>query len=285
MEEQTFWQKMMAIDRRIIYAILFVFVAIVMLNPIGLPIEISRDTEIYYNVVEELAETGEVLWLDAAFGPGSWGELGPMIEATLRHAFDRGVPVIGMAMWEQGGRMFATALNNVLEDPQYDHIEYGEDVVNLGFRPGGAGVVLRSATDDVYETFRGVDHDGNPLDDMPLAMQTERLHPDYVGHAVVYESGSPGGPVYVDYVHEPTGLEMSVGIIAMSVPGAKVYQDAGQYVGILPGATGCAQYELLIDHPGYAVMTQDVISLGMVFVTLLIILGNVGWLMTRQQAQ
>ncbi len=280
--ENTFWQRFMTIDRRLIYALLFILVAAIMFNPIGLPIEISRDTRIYHGVVEGLAGTDQVLWLDAAFGPGSWGELGPMVEATLRHAFDLGVPVVGMAMWEQGGRMFATALNNVLEDPAYDHIEYGVDVINLGFRPGGASVVLRSATTDLYDTFRGVDHDGSRLDDMPLGMQVERLHPDFVGHAIVYESGSPGGADYVDYVHEPTGLKMSVGIIAMSVPGAKVYQDAGQYVGILPGATGCAQYELLIDHPGYAVMTQDIISLGMVFITLLIILGNLGWLMTRR---
>ena len=283
MEEQSFWHKAMNIDVRIIYTIMFILVAAVMLNPIGLPIPIGDDTQLYYEEIDQLAETGEVLWLDAAFGPGSWGELGPMVEATLRHAFDRGIPVVGMAMWQQGGRMFETAMLNVLEDPEYDHIEYGEHIVNLGFRPGGAAVVLRGATRDVYDTFGGVDHTGQSLDDMPLAMRVERLHPDYVGGAVVYESGSPGAIEYINYVHEPTGMTLHSGVIAMSFPAHKNLQDAGQLTGILGGATGCAQYELLIDHPGYAVMTQDVISIGMVFVTLLIILGNIGWLMTRQQ--
>ena len=280
--QQSFWHQMLAIDRRILYTIIFVFVAYIVISPLGLPVPVTAHTQSFYNEIEAIPEGG-VLWLDCAFQQGSWGELGPMVEATLRHAFQNDVRVVMSAMWEMGGRMAEFALSNVLEDPAYaDMVEYGEDVVNLGFRPGGVAVVLRSATDDVYSTFAGVDHHGDPLDDMPLAMEVERLHPDYVDFSVVYESGSPGGADWLRYVHEPTGLPMGIGIIQMSVPAAASYIDAGQYEAMIPGARGAAEYETLIDEPGMGLAAQDVLSVGMLYVTLLIILGNIAWVATRE---
>ncbi len=278
--EQTFWHKMLAIDRRILYSIIFVFVAYIVLFPIGLPVPISAHTENFYSTVEAIPEGG-IIWLDCAFQEGSWGELGPMVEATMRHSFNNNIRVVLSAMWELGGRMAAFALDNVLEDPAYEWVEYGEDVINLGFRPGGAAAVLRGATRDVYETYAGVDHDGNPLDDYTLGMEVERLHPDYVDFSVVYESGSPGGQDWLQYVTEPTGLPMGIGIIAMSIPSAAAFVDAGQYEAMIPGGTGAAEYELLLDQPGEALAAQDVLSVGMLYVTLLIILGNIAWVATK----
>ena len=278
-EQQNFWEKFVAIDRRILYALIFVIVGAVALRPLGLPVIVSADTQEYYDTIEAIP-AGGVIWLDAGYGPGSIGELGPMMEATIRHALRNNVRVVMAAMWEEGGRMSATAWNNVA--PDFPDKEYGVDIVNLGWRPGGAAAVTRSAVRDVYDTYAGVDHEGNSLDNMPLAMEVQRLHPDFVDFGVVYESGSPGGADWLQYVAEPTGLPMGIGIIAMSIPGAKAYHDAGQYKAMIPGSTGCAEYELLLGAPGAALAAQDVLSMSMLYVTLLIILGNIGWFATRE---
>lgn len=279
-EPQGFWEYMQAIDRRIIYTVIFILVAIILINPLGLPLTISGDSQEYYDYIDEVPEDG-VLWLDTAYSPGSIGELEPMVVATLRHAFDNNINVVAMAMWEQGGKMFERAWRQVKDD--YPDVAYGEDIVNLGYRPGGAQVILRSACKDVYETFGGVDHRGDSLDDMPLAMEVKKLDPDYVDRAVVYETGSPGGKYYVNYVYENNDLDVAVGIIKMSVQNAKPYYDAGQYKAILPGSTGAAEYEQLIGYPGEATISQDVLSAAMIFMVLLIILGNIGWLATREE--
>lgn len=278
-EQQSFWERFAAIDRRILYSIIFVLVGFIVLRPLGLPIVVSTDTQEYYDTIDSLP-AGGVLWLDAGYGPGSIGELGPMMEATIRHALRNDVRVVMAAMWEQGGRMSETAWLKVA--PDFPDKEYGEDIVNLGWRPGGAQAVLRSAVRDVYDTYAGVDHRGQSLDDMPLAMEVKQLNDEYVDFAVVYESGSPGGADWLQYVAEPTGLPMGIGIIAMSIPGAKAYYDAGQYKAMLPGSTGCAEYELLLNAPGAAVAAQDVLSISMLYVTLLIILGNIAWFATRE---
>lgn len=275
---QTFWHKAAAIDPRILYTIIFIFTAIVVLNPPGLPVEIGRLAQEHYDYIESMPE-GSILWLDAAYSEGASGELNPMLRADMIHAYRNGHRIVLHSMWLVGSRMAAMVLEDVMEF--LPDMEYGVDIVHLGWRPGGASVILRSATRDIYETYDGVDHFANPLDDFPLMQEVPRLHPDYIDYAMIYETGSPGGADFLQYVTEPSGLPMGIGLVAVSVPGRMPFLDSGQYQTMIAGSTGCAQYELLIGEPGMALAAQDVLSIGMLYVTLLIIIGNIAWFASR----
>lgn len=276
----SIYERMMNIDRRIIYAILAILVIIIVLKPLGLPVKVGSDTQHFHDYMESLPE-GSVVWLDTAYGPGTIGELNPMVIATLRHAFSLGHKVIIAAMWEQGPQLAQDMLEMVMAE--YPDVEYGEDVVHLGFRPGGAAAVLQQHQKSIEETVAGVDHLGNKISELPLMQEVPKLTNEYVDFIVVYETGSPGTIDYLTYVTQEQGIPLSTGIIAMSVPGTKPYLDSGQYEAIIPGSRGAAEYEMLIGHPAKAVKSQDAISAAALYAVLLIIIGNIGYLFLQNK--
>jgi len=275
----NFWDRLMNVDRRIIYGLAIILIGAVIVYPLGLPVTVSDTVQDWYDLIESLPEDG-VLWLDVAYSANTLEELGPMTEAVLYHAFSRGLKVCLMTSWNQGPPMIKRALDKVL--PEFPDLEYGVDFVNFGYRAGEANVVFPRLARSTYETFEGVDNSGKSLDQFPLAMQVKAVTPEYVDLLIVFETGNPGGPQWVQYVGEPAGTDIANGIIAMSVPGALNYLQAGQYKAILPGSRGCAEYESLIGRPGNALAGQDALSIGMLLVTLMIVLGNIGWVMRER---
>ena len=273
------WEKMMSIDRRIIYVLVFVIVAFGLLNPLGLPIPIGYHAQLHYDVMEALPDGGVIVF-DAAYSPGSDAELGPMVEASAHHAFRKDMRIIIFNMhWELGPELAHQRVERVAEI--YGK-EYGTDWVNLGFQAGGAPPNLQAAVRSFAEA-RPTDWAGRPLADLALMDEADRLHPDYVDHVIVFSSGNPGTEDYLRYVGEPTGMTLSEGAIQMSIANALPFVDAGQYSSVIPGGRGGAEYELLLDEPGGAIATQDVLSLAALFVTLILILGNVGYYMARKE--
>jgi len=257
----SIYDRMMNIDRRIIYTLLAFIVFFTVLKPLGLPVKITPETQAFYDSIESLPE-GAVIWLDTAYGPGTIGELNPMVIGVLHQAFRNKLKVIVTSMWEQGPQIAQDLIEQVAA--QYD-VEYGVDYVHLGYRPGGAAVVLQRLQESIEEAMAGVDHLGNSLADLLLMKEVPRLTKEYVDYIVVFETGSPGAGTYLTYVTEKQGIPLSVGIIAMSVPDAKPFLDSGQYTAIIPGARGAAEYELLLGIPGKAVASQDAISAAALF--------------------
>jgi len=276
----SIYDRMMNIDRRIIYTILMLLVFIVVIKPLGLPVKITADTQKFYGTIDSL-EPGSVVWLDTAYGPGTVGELNPMVIGTLHQCFANDLKVIITSMWEQG----PTIAQNILDEvtPHYPDLVYGEDYVHIGYRPGGAAVVLQQWQKDIVEAAQDIDHQRNKLSDLPLIQEVPKLSNEYVDLIVVYETGSPGAIDYLTYVTQEQGIPLAVGIIAMSVPDTKPYLASGQYVAIIPGSRGAAEYEQLIGHPGKAIQAQDAISAAALYAVLLIIVGNIGYLFLQNK--
>ncbi len=272
------WDKMMSIDKRIIFAIVFIIVAFGLLNPIGIPIEVGRQAQRHYDFMESLPDGG-ILWVDPALSPGSIPELGPMMTATFHHAFRKDMRIVSFNMhWELGPALIQGIFEEV--GPMYGK-EYGVDFVNLGWQAGGAPVRLQGAVSNIAEV-NPVCFQGRPISEHPLMSEVPRLGPEFVDHIVVFPSGNPGTEDYLAYVVEPTGVTISEGSLQMSIANALPFLDAGQYQSIIPGSRGAAEYELLLGEPGSAIAVQDVLSLAAVFITLLLIVGNVGHYMARK---
>jgi hypothetical protein len=51
----------------------------------------------------------------------------------------------------------------------------------------------------------------------------------------------------------------------------------------MPGLTVSAEYEILLEKPGLAVAGVDAVSTSHVYVTLLVIVGNLAYFMTREE--
>ena len=94
----TFAERMLKIDRRIIFLVIGVCTLLPLLYPVGLPIKISPEVRGVYDHIESLPE-GSVFLLSLDFDPASKPELHPQSVSLLRHAFRKNLRVIAMTLW------------------------------------------------------------------------------------------------------------------------------------------------------------------------------------------
>ena len=97
----TFAERMLRIDRRIIFVVIGLCTLLPLLFPVGLPIRTSQEVRGVYDYIESLPE-GSVFLLSLDFDPASKPELQPQAIAILRHAFRKNLRVIGMTLWVTG---------------------------------------------------------------------------------------------------------------------------------------------------------------------------------------
>lgn len=264
------------LDRRWIFLMVFILVAIVVIFPLGLPVRVTPMTQKIYDYIEQLP-AGSVLWLGLDYGPSVAGELNPQLEAVVHHAFRKNLRIITYTMWNTQGTLGRNIIQKLLKE--YNK-EYGKDWVDLGFKPGGV-TNLRLMTTSIKEAAAGVDYQGKSLDEFPLTREVKALDKPYVAFIIDFPAGTPGAGDYLAIVTEVKGVPMGVGEIQMSVAGAMQFVHSGQYKGMIPGLRGAAEYEKLIGKPGAAVRAMDGQTLASGLVGLLIILGNVIYFTTR----
>lgn len=271
------WDRLMSLDKRVIYLLVAIAIAVPLVKPLGLPLSTSTESETGFNAVDAL-KPGDVLWIGADYGPSSAPELDPMAIAIFRQALKKGVKVVIYAMWQDGVQMSKNWTEKVSKEVG---AKEGVDWVNLGWKPNNP-VTLRQMTDDLWGAAAGVDVNGTPLSQLPLMERVKKLDSSSVAFIFDLSTGSPGTADYLQYVSEPKKVPMSVGVTAVSAPGAMPYVKSGQYKGILSGMRGAAEYELLTKAPGSAIKGMDAQSLGHALIILLIIVGNVGYVLRKK---
>ena len=94
-------ERMLRIDRRIIFLVIGLCTLFPLLFPVGLPIRISSEVRGVYDYIDGLPE-GSVFLLSLDFDPASKPELYPQAIAILRHAFRKNLRVVAMTLWVSG---------------------------------------------------------------------------------------------------------------------------------------------------------------------------------------
>jgi hypothetical protein len=271
------------IDRRIIFA----FIAVVVIVPFFLPLKIlgkvTPPARQLFQAVEEVEPEDQPLLLSVDFDPQSMPELYPMLTGILRHAFARNVRVLMMGLWVTGVGLGEQALNEIA--PEYGK-EYGKDYVYLGWKPGFAAVVLGMGK-SIPETFP-TDHYGNPLESLPMMQGIKNFN--QIPFAISLSAGDPGAlTLWIPFVQSRFGQKLGTGMTAVSAADAYPYLQSGQLNGLLGGMKGAAEYEYLIGQSGYteastpAIQAMDSQSMAHLAIILLIVVGNVGFLLTSRR--
>lgn len=270
------YERLQSIDRRVIYVLLIFVIALALLKPIGLPVKVGPATQATFDAIDKLP-AGSVLWIGMDFNQSSKAEQYPMVSVILDHAFQKNLKVVAFAMWQNGGQIFDTLVAPVAK--KYNKQD-GVDYLNIGYKPGN-GVALRAMVTDINTAAAGVDQNGRALSSTPLGQQVKKLTKDYVAMCVDVAAGDPGTTDYLNYVATPEKIPLAVAVVNVSVPNEMPYYAAGQYVGIMAGLRGAAEYEILAKAPGVAASGMDSQSLGAALIVLFIIFGNVGYLASR----
>lgn len=265
---------MESIDRRILFLILLVAVAIPLIISTGGEIPPTPPVIRAYESVESL-EAGDYIMVSIDFDATSAPELMPMLRSVLRQAFAKDVKVIMLGHLAIGLPLGHTALEQVAAE--FD-AEYGVDYVNLGYRPGYIAVMIAMGREieDVFAT----DYQGTRIRDMEI---TRDIH-SYEDIDLLF--GFEHGAVidyWVRYTQARYDQRMTFGTTAVMTPDAYPYLQSGQIEGLVGGLKGAAEYETLIGQPGLGTRGMPAQEWAHLLVIGFIILGNLGHYFTRRQ--
>ena len=271
----TFSERMLKIDRRIIFLVIGLCTLVPLLFPVGLPIKISSEVRGVYDHIESLPERS-VFLLSIDFDPASKPELHPQAIALLRHAFKKNLRVITMTLWVSGTGMADQLVTQVAKEMGK---EYGKDYAFLGWSPGGPAVIINMGQ-DLSSAFPS-DYGGKPTKDLPVLEGVRSLKD--ITYMVSLGAGKPGVEEWYVFGKDKYKFEMGGGCTGVMAPGLYPLLRSGQINGLIGGLRGAAEYESLIDQKGKAVAGMDAQSTTHVAIIVLVIMCNLFYFSLRQQ--
>lgn len=271
----NFFAKLQKIDRRVLYLILASTVAFALIRPMGLPIKINKETQQTYDFIDALPEGSTVVVL-LDYGADAMPELHTNALAVGKHLFSKHMKVIGVTMWQTGTGMLNLFFDTMKKE--FPELQYGVDYVNLGYKPGGQ-VWAEKATVDFAAACAGVDVTGQPMSSFPITQNVKTSMDTALW--IDFAAGNPGIEELVKTVGAK-GTPIIGAVTAVSITSQLPLLQTGQIKGLQMGMRGAAEYEKLVDRPGNATSGMDAQSLTHVLLVLFILLGNIGYLASKQ---
>ena len=267
-------QKLLDIDRRIIFVLVLVAVATPLLMGTVLPITPTKEVQAAYDEIEKRA-AGDVVLVSFSYGASTVPEMQPMARAILRHAFRRDLKIVAICLWPE-----ATGLaQEVLEDMAAEfELQYGVDYTFMGYKPGNFSVILNMGQD--FHSAFPQDNWGAKADELELTRPLRSLK-DF---DLVFDLAA-GDSIefwWIPYGQEKFGFPFAAGCTAVMAPDLYPFLDSGQRNGLRGGLAGAAEYETLIDHSGTASKGMSAQSFAHLIIVAFVIIGNAAYFISRR---
>jgi len=285
----NFWERLLKIDRRIIFATITVVIILPIIFPFGFRPPGTPPTQKFYDAVDAIPER-KALTLSVDYDPQTEPELHPMAISPLRHAFAERRPVLVLALYVQNLGLAEDALNTVVTEFNHhattyeDSIIYGRDYVFLGWQPPPIIPIIGMGT-SIRKVFPK-DYYGNLTDTLQM-MEDINTYSDM--GLLVSISGGMCPLWYVAYAQPRFGIKVACGITAVFVADFFPYLQTGQFSGMLCGMKGAAEYEELVskkwDVGGRRKAAEGMSSQSIAHIAIMVfvILGNIGYFAVRRR--
>lgn len=283
------WERLLTLDRRVIFLIMTLVIALPIIFPFGLPTHVTDRTQRLFDTIDETREDQAVL-LSTDYTPQTEPELHPMYVSILRHCFARHIRVLMVTLYIEAAGLMDVGLHDVMDEfnaratTHEDSIIMGEDVVFLGWKPPPIIPILAMGQD--IGGFYKQDFYGNDLANMPV-MEGIKNYRD-ISIVVAFSSGS--SPLwFVQFAQTRFGVKVGAGVTAVSVADFYPYLESGQFSGLLGGMKGAAEYEELVERevgvPGRRRATEGMSSQSAAHLAIMVfvIIGNIGYFATRRK--
>jgi hypothetical protein len=261
-------------EKSIIQFTILILMSAAIINPIGLPLPITSHPVDLFNYVETFGPETKII---CAFNipVGYMGDINPGAIAMFHHLFRLGVQLYIVGFNVDG--VMVVLENHILPkaNPEDYGYVYGEDWVNLGYVAGG---------DIAWSTFAAeirsavqYDKKGTSIDDIPMMEGIETL----TDFDIILEIGGDYAVQTVSFWADPYKLPyITVHAIGPLQRTLEPFYRSGQLKEFIAGVTMGAEYEKLVGVPGRALATIDALSLSISFLLIMIIGGNILFLMT-----
>lgn len=256
-------------DRRWIYLLIFIVVIGPLLQPLGFPISVSPDTEVYHKILADVKPGDKVLFtLNTEFS--GYMEIQSGIIASMRILINRGAKICVAV-----GHPEATSIPQLVFDACSAELaagdyQYGRDYVNLGYILPNESAVAALAEDfhsTVRQDAKGASIAGTFLDGVT----------DWSSWALIADFTTGLSTTYLRSHFALRGTPMTVNVIGVMSPTERPFYDSGIYKAILNSMRGGAELEYLIGHPGPGMTAMDAFTLGHYLLIVFIIIGNIGY--------
>lgn len=270
-------EKLTSIDRRIIYLLIGVVVIVPFFIRMNMPIYVSPPVQSIYDFIESLPE-GSVVMIGFNFGPSTMPELYPQAKAVLRHCYSKRLKVIGMTLYASGATIADSVMRAVADEYGY---EEHKDYTYLGYKGSKPDAIILGMGEDISVPFP-TDYSNTPLSKIQMMKGIK----NYKDIALVVDFGSGNSPEWwVTYAGSRYHQDIAAGCTGVMVSGLYPYLKAGQLIGIIGGLKGAAEYERLIERPEKATLGMNVQSISHLAIILLVIFGNVIYILSTRRNQ
>jgi hypothetical protein len=270
----SFAYKLQNIDRRILYIVLLGIVILGLIFPMPLPLIVGPTTKQFFEAIET-APTDKIAIISTTWSSSTQGENRPQNRIVLEHLMRRKIRFALLAFEPQSTNL---AQEIAEELGQQYHYVYGKDWVNLGYRADVPGT-LKAMMQDIVQTFKKDSREHRPLETLPVMAGVKSLR----DAGVMMEIGASGNYKYwVQFVVGAAKAPFAYGPTSVMAPELYSYIDSKQITGMMFGIKGAAEYEKLLNVQGFTTRAIGPVSLSLIFLFVLIGLGNWGMFLGRK---
>jgi hypothetical protein len=168
------------LDRRLIYLVLFVALSVPLLFKYSVPPARMQSAERLFNVIDGLEiKPPEIAFVALDLGPSTKAENEPQSEVVVEHLMRKRVPLALFSIYYQAESFLESIPERVarrlMREMPGQVWEYGKDWVNLGYRPGAAGLVQGIPKSDNLAELFAEDARGNKLSELPAFREVRTL--------------------------------------------------------------------------------------------------------------
>jgi hypothetical protein len=233
--------------------------------PFQFPVSVTEPTIAYHSMIEAL-EPGDVVLVPESSTYFMWPEIKAAAITSMELLFDKpGVKIIMLGMVAEGPVLLEDTLTYL---PNLDKKIYGEDYVLLGFAPGGMSAA-RALAKDIRSIFQ-VDYYGNNIDDLPVMDGVN----DYTDFKMINSFAICPDTQFIYTWRTQYQVPVNQVLVAVCIPFGYSLWRATLMSGMIPGARGCAELEVLTNKPGLGLQSSDALTTSHLWFLAMLILGN-----------
>lgn len=278
--ETPFLEKLQKIDRRILYLILIVVIAIPTIWPVNIPnapLPMSRDL---WNTINA-TPPNKIVLLSSTWTKNTRGENQGQMEAILNQLMSRHIRFAISTFDPRASQVALSLVNSVAK--KYGYV-YGKNWVDFGYQPNGVNYV-KGISVDLIQTVKRDAVLKKPLQDLPVMKGIRNA--DNI--QIVVEISASSSQYYWIQFLKP-GVKVGFACTSVMAPEAVPYYTSHQLAGILWGAKGAYDYEQLnVEHHtgGWGSGRQYMGPLSAAFglVIFSIFVGNLAMFLSRKRSR
>lgn len=265
------YDRLMNIDRRILYLTMFLGISYVMFFPIGFPVPPEESTQASWTFVNSIPAGANVLYsFDTS--ASAMTETKPPSEVLVRRSFELGHKVFFIATVAESNTLSSLWMDPIIKEMGK---VYGEDVVHLGYMVSWQSFMEQSRT-DLSGANGGIDKYGTKLTEIPIMKNVTKAS-DFA-YVFSFYGSDPGPNGWINMWNATEGIPILTACTAVSTPNMMNYYQSGLLKGVVGGIAGAAYLEMLAGTPGFAVSAMDSQSLGHIIILIFLLIGNVSYL-------